>query len=63
MVNCEISLNGYSKNLIASLDKLSNMVYPLLSNNNKNAGQLNAYNSNGFSRNMNDTLNKMKNNY
>ena len=62
LVNCEISINGYSKNLLASLDKLSNMVYPLLSNN-ANSGKLNSYNSNGFSSNMNNTLNKMKNNY
>lgn len=62
LVNCEISINGYSKNFLASLDKLSNMVYPLLSNS-ANSGKLNSYNSNGFSSNMNNTLNKMKNNY
>ena len=62
LVNCEISVNGYSKNFLASLDKLSNMVYPLLSNN-ANSGKLNSYNSNVFSSDMNNTLNKMKNNY
>ena len=62
LVNCEISINGYSKNFLASLDKLSNMVYPLLSNS-ANSGKLNSYNSNGFSSDMNNTLNKMKNNY
>lgn len=62
LVNCEIKVNGYSKNLLASLEKLSNMVYPLLSNGSNN-GKLNNYNSNGFSNNMNNTLNKMKNNY
>lgn len=62
LVNCEISINGYSKNFLASLDKLSNMVYPLLSNN-ANSGKQKSYNSNGFSSNMNNTLNKMKNNY
>ena len=62
LVNCEIKTNGYSKNLLASLEKLSNMVYPLLSNGSNN-GKLNNYNSNGFSNNMNNTLNKMKNNY
>ena len=47
-----------------SLDRLSNMVYPLLSNNDKGAGKVNTtYSSNGFSSNMNATLNKMKNNY
>lgn len=59
LVNCKISVNGYSKNFMMSLEKLSNMVYPLLSNN----GGYNSYNQNGFSNNMNATLNKMKRNY
>ena len=58
LVNCKISVNGY-KNFMMSLEKLSNMVYPLLSNN----GGYNSYNQNGFSNNMNATLNKMKRNY
>ena len=32
LVNCNVSLNGYSKNFMASLKELGNMVYPLLSN-------------------------------
>ena len=63
LVNCQISVNGYSKNFMMSLEKLANMVYPLLSNNDKNVGRLNSYKANGFSNNMNETLNKMKNNY
>lgn len=63
LVNCEISTNGYSKNFMISLEKLSNMVYPLLSNNDKQMGKINAYQPNGFSNNMNETLNKMKKNY
>ena len=64
LVNCQITTNGYSKNFMMSLDRLSNMVYPLLSNNDKGAGKVNTtYSSNGFSSNMNATLNKMKNNY
>ena len=59
LVNCKISVNGYSKNFMMSLEKLSNMVYPLLSN----SGGYNSYNQNGFSNNMNATLNKMKRNY
>ncbi len=59
LVNCKISVNGYSKNFMMSLEKLSNMVYPLLSNN----GGYNSYNQNVFSNNMNATLNKMKRNY
>ena len=63
LVNCEITTKGYSKTVLMYLDKLANMVYPLLSNNDKNVGKLNSYNSNGFSNNMNNTLNRMKNNY
>ncbi len=32
LVNCKISLNGYTKNFMTSLKQLGNMVYPLLSN-------------------------------
>ena len=63
LVNCQITTNGYSKSFMMSLEKLSNMVYPLLSNNDRNAPKINSYNANGFSNNMNETLNKMKNNY
>lgn len=63
LVNCEITTKGYSKNFMMSLEKLSSMVYPLISNNNKNVGRLNSYSSNGFSNDMNETLNRMKNNY
>ena len=61
LINCKITLNGYSKNFIYALNNLGDMVYPLI--NNKNSK--NKYNNyqNGFSSNMNDTLNKMKNNY
>ncbi len=64
LVNCEISTKGYPKNFIASLDKLANMIYPLL-NSDKPANKFNPYNqrTNGFSNNMNETLNKMKNRY
>lgn len=65
LVNCQVITNGYSKNFMLSLDKLSNMVYPLLSNS-KETGKMNSYNNfnnGGFSSNMNDTLNRMKNRY
>ena len=64
LVNCEISTKGYPKNFNASLEKLANMIYPLL-NNDKPANKFNAFNqpTNGFSSNMNATLNKMKNRY
>ena len=64
LVNCEISTKGYPKNMLASLEKLANMLYPLL-NNDKPANKFNTYNpsTNHFSSNMNETLNKMKNRY
>lgn len=64
LVNCEISTKGYPKNFNASLEKLANMIYPLL-NNDRPANKFNAFNqqTNGFSSNMNATLNKMKNRY
>ena len=62
LVNCEISTKGYSKNFMSSLEKLANMIYPLL-NNDKPSNKLNNYSNNKFSNNMNSTLNKMKNSY
>lgn len=64
LVNCEISTKGYPKTLIASLETLTNMMYPLLSND-RPANKFNTYNqtTNNFSSNMNETLNKMKNRY
>ena len=64
LVNCEISTKGYPKTFMASLEGLTNMMYPLLSND-RPANKFNAYNqgTNGFSSNMNETLNKMKNRF
>ncbi len=63
LINCEITLNGYSKNFIAMLEKLGEMVYPLI-NNSKNNNKYNNYQTkNNFSNDINNTLNKMKNNY
>ena len=63
LINCQITTNGYSKNFMMSLDKLSNMVYPLISNGSAYQEKRNSYGTNGFSNNINATLNKMKNNY
>ena len=64
LVNCEISTKGYPKNMMAGLQKLGDMIYPLL-NNDVSANKFNTYNRNtsNFSSNMNATLNKMKNRY
>ncbi len=62
LINCKITLNGYSKNFIMALEKLGDVVYPLINSKQKNL--YNSYqSSNKFSNDMNNTLNKMKNNY
>ena len=64
MVNCNISINGYSKTFLSKLKNLGEMVYPLVSKptyGSKNSQQPNYGNTN-FSGNMGNTLNKMKKN-
>lgn len=65
LINCKISLSGYSKNFMQAFEKLANMVYPLIGNGGtSNHGGYNNYGNNqtsNFSSGMNDTLNKMKN--
>ncbi len=63
IVNCKITLNGYPKDFMAMLNKLGNMVYPLIQSNTKNNKYSNYNSQNNFSNSMNNTLNKMKNNY
>ena len=64
LINCKITLNGYSKNFLLELNKLGDMVYPLINNTkNKYSNYSNYQTQNNFSNNMNNTLNKMKNNY
>lgn len=66
LVNCKISLNGYSKEFLQSLRTLENMVYPLMeptATSNKNAKSNNSYERTRFSNEMNDTLNQMKKNF
>lgn len=64
LINCKISLSGYSKNFMQAIGKLANMVYPLIGNGGPSIpGGYNNYNSNAsnFSSGMNDTLGRMKN--
>ena len=67
LVNCKISLNGYSKNFMVALSKLASMVYPLIGNGNapmqRNYESYAPNANNNFPNSMNDTLNKMKSNY
>ena len=75
---CQISLSGYSSTFIASLEKLANMVYPLVSGGNysnyspnyEKAEKRGFFRSKNkkqpptqFSSGVNDTLNKMRTNY
>ncbi|MCI9087565.1 MAG: hypothetical protein HFJ32_03295 [Clostridia bacterium] len=65
LINCKISLSGYSKNFMAAFAKLAGMVYPLIGNGNYTMpGGYNNYannQTNNFSNGMNETLNRMKN--
>ena len=63
IVNCNISLNGFSKMFLSKLKVLGDMVYPLTSKQTYGKGQVPTYNPNAFSNSMNDTLNKMKKKY
>ena len=66
LVNCKISLNGYSKEFMQALRTLENMVYPLMeptSSSNRGARSSNSYERTRFSNEMNDTLNQMKKNF
>ncbi len=64
----EMSLNGYSKYFLDAISKLADMVYPLIASNNYKPSTAN-YNNYGKNvkqtgyRNINDTLNKMRQNY
>ena len=75
---CQISLSGYSSTFIASLEKLANMVYPLVSGGNytnyspnyEKAEKRGLFKNRNkkqpptqFSSGVNDTLNKMRTNY
>ena len=66
MVNCSISLRGYSKAFINKLKNLGDMVYPLVSKSSFGGGK-NDMPGNGkkkpFSNNMNNTLNQMRKKY
>lgn len=62
IIECEISLKGYSKVFLQTLKELSNMVYPLT--NTYRPPTASGYGrNNNFTPSMNNTLNQMKNNY
>lgn len=63
IVDCEVSLNGYSKQFLSKLKLLGDMVYPLTSKQSYSSKTGTDYNPNAFSNSMNDTLNKMRKKY
>lgn len=72
LVDCEISLNWYSKIFLDALQRLGDMVYPLIANEKNKTKPTKNYNdyskkntktNYSFNSNMNATLNKMRNNF
>ena len=62
LVNCEISLRGYTKQLIMAFSELAQLVYPLL-NKSKYSSDGNRKNRMEFSNETKNTLDKMRKNY
>ena len=62
-MNCSISLNGYTKQMIMSLRQLANMVYPLVNKQSYSPMNELKQRRDPFSSHVNDTLNKMKKKY
>lgn len=69
IIECEISLKGYSKVFIQTLRELGNMIYPIVTtaprSNNRNYQPPSVQNNMGgnFSNDMNHTLDRMKRGY
>ena len=63
LVNCSISLNGYTKQFMMSLRELANMVYPLVNKQPYAPSAKGAKYTDPFSNQTNDILNKMKGKY
>ena len=62
LLNCSITLNGYSKIFLGALKELSNMVYPLIGGGSYKPDEESPKN-NKFSSQMNNTLDQMKNKF
>ena len=61
VINCEISIKGYPKNIVQILRELSNIVYPLVSG--KSTYVPPKVEKNGFTPSINSTLDQMKKRY
>ena len=73
VINCEISIKGYPKNIVQIFQELSNIIYPVVSGkatygSTKGSAKKSTYvppqiQSNGFTPSMNSTLDQMKKRY
>ena len=61
VINCEVSIKGYPKNIVQILNELANMIYPLVSG--KSTYVPPKLEKNGFTASMNSTLDQMKKRY
>jgi hypothetical protein len=61
VINCEVSVKGYPKNILQIFKELANMVYPVVSG--KSTYVPPKVEKNGFSPSMNSTLEQMKKRY
>ena len=61
VINCEVSVKGYPKNMVQVLNELANVVYPLVSG--KSTYVPPKVERNGFTPSMNSTLDQMKKRY
>ena len=61
VINCEVSVKGYSKNMVQVLNELANVVYPLVSG--KSTYVPPKVERNGFTPSMKSTLDQMKRRY
>ena len=61
VINCEVSIKGYPKNIVQILRELSNIVYPLVSG--KSTYVPPKIEKNRFTPSMNSTLDQMKKRY
>ncbi len=61
VINCEVSVKGYPKNIMQVLNQLANMVYPVVSGRGTYTPP--KVEKNAFTPSINATLNQMKNKY
>lgn len=63
VINCDVSIKGYSKQFMQVLKDLTNWVYSRQSGRNNYKKQQNQTYNNTFSSDISNTLNQMRNNY